>query len=159
MSLVAVVLAAGQGTRMKSELPKVLHTAAGRTLLWWALDAVSAVSPDRTIVMVGFGADQVAKTLPDKVEAAIQSPQLGTGHAAAMAMDHLGAMSDADVILVTSGDMPLVSASLLGKVLQAIETAAAVMVSTELSEPFGYGRVVRTGSGSLERIVEETRCR
>ena len=155
MSLVAVVLAAGQGTRMKSELPKVLHTAAGRTLLGWALEAVGGVFPDRTIVMVGFGADQVAMRLPERAEAVAQAPQLGTGHAAAVAMEHLGTLSDADVILVTSGDMPLVTASLLGKVVRAIESAAAVMVSTKLLEPYGYGRVVRTGKGSLERIVEE----
>jgi bifunctional UDP-N-acetylglucosamine pyrophosphorylase/glucosamine-1-phosphate N-acetyltransferase len=140
---------------MKSELPKVLHNAAGRTLLRWALDAVSGASPDRTIVMVGFGADEVAKTLPEETEAVIQAPQLGTGHAAAVALEHLGAVSDTDVILVTSGDMPLVTASLLGRVVRAIELAAAVMVSTELSDPYGYGRVVRTGNRSLERIVEE----
>jgi len=155
MSLVAVVLAAGQGTRMKSELPKVLHTAAGRTLLSWALDAVTGVSPDRTVVMVGFGADQVGASLPEGAKAVVQAPQLGTGHAAAVAMEHLGTVRDDDVILVTSGDMPLVTASLLGKVMSAIESAAAVMVSMELPEPYGYGRVVRTGSGGLEKIVEE----
>jgi bifunctional UDP-N-acetylglucosamine pyrophosphorylase/glucosamine-1-phosphate N-acetyltransferase len=155
MSLVAVVLAAGQGTRMKSELPKVLHTAAGSTLLNWALDAVTGVSPDRTVIVVGFGADQVAASLPEGAETVVQAPQLGTGHAAAVAMEHLGTVRDDDVILVTSGDMPLVTASLLGKVVSAIESAAAVMVSSELAEPHGYGRVVRTGSGSLERVVEE----
>ncbi len=155
MSLVAVVLAAGQGTRMKSELPKVLHTAAGRTLLSWALDAVTGVSPDRTVVVVGFGAGQVTTTLPEGVESVTQTPQLGTGHAAAVAMGHLGTARDDDIILVTSADMPLVTAPLLDKVVKAIESAAAVMVSTERAEPFGYGRVVRTDTGSLLRVIEE----
>ncbi|HEX5671596.1 MAG TPA: bifunctional UDP-N-acetylglucosamine diphosphorylase/glucosamine-1-phosphate N-acetyltransferase GlmU [Acidimicrobiia bacterium] len=155
MSLVAVLLAAGQGTRMKSELPKVLHTAAGRTLLSWALDAVTGVSPDRTVVVVGFGAGQVTTTLPEGIEAVTQTPQLGTGHAAAVAMGHLGTARDDDIILVTSADMPLVTAPLLDKVVKAMESAAAVMVSTELAEPFGYGRVVRTDTGSLLRVVEE----
>jgi len=155
MSLVAVVLAAGQGTRMKSEIPKVLHLAAGRTLLGWALDSVAGISPDRTIVVVGFGADQVAATLPEKAEAVLQEPQLGTGHATSMALERLGEVSDADVIVIVNGDMPLVTTDLLSKVLRALENASAVMVSTELAAPYGYGRVIRTGAGSLERVVEE----
>lgn len=155
MSLVAVVLAAGQGTRMKSETPKVLHTAAGRTLLGWALESIAGVAPDRVLVVVGYGADQVAKTLPEKVEAVLQQPQLGTGHATSIALEHLGGLSDSDVVIITNADMPLVTKELLSTVVDGVGDSVGVMVSTALTEPFGYGRVVRDSEGNLARVVEE----
>lgn len=155
MSLVAVILAAGQGTRMKSEKPKVLHTAAGRTLLGWALESVAGIAPDRVAVVVGHGAQQVMASIPPKVEGVLQEPQLGTGHAASVALEHLGTVRDSDVVVIINGDMPLVTKELLLTVVNAVGAAAGVMVSTSLNEPFGYGRVIRDGEGTLLRVVEE----
>ena len=110
MSSYAVVLAAGQGTRMKSDLPKVLHRLAGRTMLDWVLQAVLATKPDRTLVVVGHGADKVAANLPEGVEAVAQPEQLGTGHAVELALAQITELTDADTVLVVYGDMPLLSA-------------------------------------------------
>ncbi len=155
MKLAAVILAAGQGTRMKSDLPKVLHQAAGRTLLDWALRAVMTVSPNRCVVVIGHGADAVSASLPTEAESVVQGEQLGTGHAAQVALAHLGKLSEEDLVLISYGDMPLVTADVLGRVIEAAAGAAAVMVSTKLADPTGYGRVLRRGNGSLDRVVEE----
>ncbi|MDP3983486.1 MAG: bifunctional UDP-N-acetylglucosamine diphosphorylase/glucosamine-1-phosphate N-acetyltransferase GlmU, partial [Acidimicrobiia bacterium] len=155
MGLAAVVLAAGQGTRMKSDKPKVLHRAAGRTLLDWALAAVQVVDPDRVVVVVGHGAGEVAAHVPEKIESVIQSPQLGTGHATAIALNRLGAMASEDLVLITYGDMPLVTGDLLRQVLGASPGVGGVMVSTHLEDPSGYGRVLRNEDGSLARVVED----
>ncbi|MDX1448899.1 MAG: NTP transferase domain-containing protein, partial [Acidimicrobiia bacterium] len=92
MGHVAVVLAAGEGTRMRSTLPKVLHPLAGRPMLAWVLDAVAETKPERTVVVVGHGADHVIEVLPDGVEHCLQAERLGTGHAASIALDHLGGL-------------------------------------------------------------------
>jgi bifunctional UDP-N-acetylglucosamine pyrophosphorylase/glucosamine-1-phosphate N-acetyltransferase len=141
---------------MKSPLPKVLHAASGRTLLGWALEAVRALEPDRTLVVVGHDADRVAGTLPDWAEPVIQASQLGTGHAVTVALEAVGHLSADDTVLVTYGDMPLVSTSLLRAALDARKDGAAASVVTfEAENPHGYGRVVRDGRGSFQAIVEE----
>lgn len=155
MSLITIVLAAGQGTRMKSDLPKVLHTAAGRTLIDWALSAVEAIKPDRVVVVVGHGADLVRATLPPNVEAVLQAEQLGTGHAVAIALESVGPLSGDDTVLVTYGDMPLVTPALLSSVVRSRPDNGAVITTVELDEPTGYGRVVRAGDGGFSHIVEE----
>ncbi|HKY47590.1 MAG TPA: bifunctional UDP-N-acetylglucosamine diphosphorylase/glucosamine-1-phosphate N-acetyltransferase GlmU [Acidimicrobiia bacterium] len=155
MSLIAVVLAAGQGTRMKSDLSKVLHAAAGRTLLDWALQAIKVLDPDRTVVVIGHEAGRVARSLPDWAEPVIQESQLGTGHAVTVALESLADLSDDDTILITYGDMPLVTSELLGAAAAARRGHVASMVTFESREPAGYGRIVRNGSGAFERVVEE----
>jgi bifunctional UDP-N-acetylglucosamine pyrophosphorylase/glucosamine-1-phosphate N-acetyltransferase len=153
MTLAAVILAAGQGTRMKSDLPKVLHRAAGRTLLDWALEPVIGLGADRIVVVVGHEAGLVAGSLPAGVEATTQEEQLGTGHAVGVALKHLGPLGPEDRVLVSYGDMPLVTTELLTLLLR--EEAEAVMVSTHLDDPSGYGRVIRGGDSGLARVVEE----
>jgi bifunctional UDP-N-acetylglucosamine pyrophosphorylase/glucosamine-1-phosphate N-acetyltransferase len=153
MTLAAVILAAGQGTRMKSDLPKVLHRAAGRTLLDWALGPVAALGPDRIVVVVGHEAGAVTASLPTGVEAAVQEEQLGTGHAVGVALQHLGPLASEDRVLVSYGDMPLVTTELLNRLLG--EETEAVMVATRLDDPGGYGRVIRRDDASLDRVVEE----
>ncbi|HKX75460.1 MAG TPA: bifunctional UDP-N-acetylglucosamine diphosphorylase/glucosamine-1-phosphate N-acetyltransferase GlmU [Acidimicrobiia bacterium] len=155
MKLAAVILAAGQGTRMKSDLPKVLHRAAGRTLLDWSVEAIRALEPERCVVVIGHGAEQVRASLPETVEATVQEQQLGTGHAAAVALDHLGDLAALDLVLITYGDMPLVTPEVYRSALDAAGQAEAVMVSTELDDPAGYGRVLRNPDGSLDRVVED----
>ena len=112
MSLIAIVLAAGQGTRMKSDLPKVLHRAAGRSLLDWALQAIQGLEPDRTVVVVGHEAERVARTLPEWAQPVVQAAPIGNGHAVAVALDALDDLTDEDTVLITYGDMPLVTSEL-----------------------------------------------
>jgi molybdopterin-guanine dinucleotide biosynthesis protein A len=106
MSVRAIILAAGKGTRMRSETPKVLHPVAGRPIVSWVIDAVRAAGVDDVTVVIGHGADSVAEVLPDGVRAVVQSNQNGTGDAARVA---IGAMGDltGDVVLVVPGDSPL----------------------------------------------------
>lgn len=155
MSLIAVVLAAGQGTRMKSDLPKVLHAAAGRTLLDWALQAIKALDPARTVVVIGHEAERVARSLPEWAEPVIQERQLGTGHAVTVALESLADLTDDDTVLIAYGDMPLVTSELLGAATAARRGDVASVVTFESKEPAGYGRIVRNDSGVFDRVVEE----
>ncbi len=155
MSLIAIVLAAGQGTRMKSDIPKVLHAAAGRTLLDWALQAIRGLDPDRILVVIGHEAERVAGTLPEWAEPVVQERQLGTGHAATVALAALDGLTDDDTILIAYGDMPLVTSDLFGAAVAARLGRVASMVTFESGDPTGYGRVVRNGAGAIERVVEE----
>lgn len=153
MSLRAIVLAAGRGTRMHSELPKVLFPVAGRPLLAWVLDAVAGVSPDETEVVVGHGADQVSALLPPGVRAVVQEPQLGTGHAVMAALAVMGEVAG-DTVLVVPGDTPLLRPETLRALVAALPGAAAALLTTRMPDPAGYGRVRRAGDRVLG-IVEE----
>lgn len=156
MSVRAIVLAAGQGTRMKSSLPKVLHPVAGAPLLKWVVDAVRQAGPDQLVVVVGHGADEVEKMLPDGVQTVIQKEQLGTGHAARQALDVLGDV-EGDTVLVVPGDSPLISAATLSRLIErrAADDAAVALLTTRMADPTGYGRVVRDGAGAIVGIIEE----
>ena len=155
LSLIAIVLAAGQGKRMRSDLPKVLHPAAGRSLLHWALRAAEGIKPDRTLVIIGHEAEQVARTLPPGTEAVVQEQQLGTGHAVTVALASLDDLTERDTVVITYGDMPLVSSDLLRAVVAARSGTAAAIVTFEAKDPSGYGRVVRNDSGAFDRVVED----
>ena len=151
-SLAAVVLAAGKGERLKSGIPKVLHPLCGRPLLWHVLQTVRAAKPERIIVVIGHGADDVRdaveswglKPAPVFVE---QAEQLGTGHAVQLAEKAVGKVDD---VLVANGDFDPITATDLRKLLASHRrTGAAVTVgSTVLDQPGGYGRVVREGPAS-----------
>jgi len=153
MSLKAIVLAAGRGTRMRSDLPKVLFPIAGRPLIAWVLDAVAGVAPDETLVVVGYGAEQVNEALPAGVRSVVQEPQLGTGHAAMVALTTLGEVAG-DTVLVVPGDTPLLQSETLRALVAALPGAAAALLTTRLPDPTGYGRVRRDGD-RVVGIVEE----
>lgn len=157
MSHVAIVLAAGKGTRMKSSLPKVLHPVAGRPMLHWVLDAVTGSKPERVVVVVGHGAQLVAEGLGDGYEAAVQEEQHGTGHAAGVGLAALKGIDERAAVLVVPGDTPMLDAATLDRLLasHAAAGASVTVASTELSDPSGYGRVVRREDGSVTGIVEE----
>jgi len=154
--LKVAILAAGQGTRMKSSLPKVLHPVAGRPMVGYVLDAARALGPERVVVVVGYQAEKVETYLGDSVTYVRQEPQLGTGHALLMAMEALGA-DEADLLLLY-GDIPLVRSETLRRLLDHHRAtgAAATILTAVLEAPTGYGRIVRDpGSGRVQRIVEE----
>ena len=147
MSLRAIVLAAGRGTRMKSERPKVLFPVAGRPLVSWALDAVAGAGADEIVVVVGHGADQVRAVLPDGVRAVVQEPQLGTGHAVMTALAEMGEVAG-DTILVVPGDTPLLQPGTLQALVAALSGAPATIAPT-VTRPrrrrlCRHGRTVRT---------------
>ncbi len=137
---------------MKSELPKVLHEVCGRPMLLHVLDAVHAVDAERIIVVLGHGHERVLPLLPEHCVVALQSQQLGTGHAVLAAAD----MVLPGPMLVLPGDTPLVTGEVLQHLVQEhIDSAASATVLTmELDDPTGYGRVIRGTDGSLLRIVE-----
>jgi bifunctional UDP-N-acetylglucosamine pyrophosphorylase / glucosamine-1-phosphate N-acetyltransferase len=151
MPLEIVILAAGQGKRMRSQLPKILHPLAGRPLLAHALTAARALAPHRIIVVHGNGAEQVRAAFPDaQVEWVLQAEQLGTGHAVQQAMPHISPEGE---VLILYADVPLVRPATLKRLVDAARGGVAVMTA-ELAEPSGYGRIVRQPSGNVARIVE-----
>lgn len=154
----ALVLAAGQGTRMNSDLPKVLHPMEGRPLLGWVLDALDQLGVGRTLVVVGHGRDQVKATFPDSgVEWVVQAEQRGTGHAVMMAGP---ALSEFDgTLLVVCGDTPLLRAPVLHDLIEGHRAAdaAVTVLSTRVPDPTGYGRILRVpdaGPDAIAGIVE-----
>ena len=151
-----VILAAGMGKRMQSDLPKVLHTLAGKPMLAQVIDSARQLSPDRIIVVVGHGADAVKKAFADQtdIQYALQQPQHGTGHAVQQALPLLvGGDNPDDTTIVLYGDVPLVQPATLKRLLQARAEGMAVLTET-LDDPTGYGRIVRNESGHVQRIVE-----
>ncbi len=151
-----VILAAGMGKRMKSNLPKVLHEIAGRPMLSHVLDGTSSLQPDSVTVVVGHGADTVKAAYQDRtgLQFALQQPQLGTGHAVMQALPFLkGEASEGDVTLILYGDVPLVQPETLARLLQARGQGLAILTET-LADPTGYGRIVRDAQGHVKAIVE-----
>ncbi|MGH8679816.1 MAG: bifunctional UDP-N-acetylglucosamine diphosphorylase/glucosamine-1-phosphate N-acetyltransferase GlmU, partial [Burkholderiales bacterium] len=145
-----VILAAGKGTRMYSDIPKVLHPLAGRPMLAHVIAAARALSARRIIVVCGHGAEQVSEMFhaPD-IELVRQEPQLGTSHAVQQALPLL----DSNVTLVLYGDVPLVRVSTLKRL---ISTGAPLsLLTAQLDDPSGYGRIVRDHAGQVIKIVEE----
>jgi bifunctional UDP-N-acetylglucosamine pyrophosphorylase/glucosamine-1-phosphate N-acetyltransferase len=153
----AVVLAAGKGTRFKSDLPKVLHAAAGRTMLRWVLEALRPLDLDRVVVVVGHQADKVAAeahaTGLDNLTTVEQAEQRGTGHAVRIALES-GALDGMDDVVVLPGDAPLLNSEVLAGLLER-HSGGVTMLTTQLDDPTGYGRVLRDGDGTVTGIVEE----
>ncbi|WP_260293371.1 bifunctional UDP-N-acetylglucosamine diphosphorylase/glucosamine-1-phosphate N-acetyltransferase GlmU [Sedimenticola hydrogenitrophicus] len=152
MKLGVVILAAGQGTRMKSALPKVLHNIAGRPLLAHVIDTARVLGGDKVAVVYGHGGDRVQQAIADPglvwVE---QAEQLGTGHAVEQAMF---AMADMDRVLVLYGDVPLTTQVTLNSLIHQAEGSALALLTVTLDDPTGYGRIVRV-EGHVTRIVEQ----
>ena len=148
-----VILAAGQGKRMRSALPKVLQPLAGRPLLAHVLASARALGARRICVVYGHGGEAVRSRLdaPDLVWVE-QSPQLGTGHAVLQAMPHVSA--DAQV-LVLYGDVPLIGTPTLARLMDAAGRDQLALLTVEIDDPAGYGRILRDGAGRVARIVEE----
>jgi bifunctional UDP-N-acetylglucosamine pyrophosphorylase/glucosamine-1-phosphate N-acetyltransferase len=152
-----VILAAGKGTRMKSALPKVLHPLAGRTIVEHVLRTVDRLDAASTTLVIGHGADEVRKALAARpaLQFAVQSPQLGTGHALLQTEPLLAGKKG--VVLLLYADVPMLEPGTLARLVESHRTthAAATVLTAELDDPYGYGRIVRDDNGRLARIVEE----
>jgi bifunctional UDP-N-acetylglucosamine pyrophosphorylase/glucosamine-1-phosphate N-acetyltransferase len=159
LSLNIVVLAAGQGKRMMSDLPKVVHETAGRTLIDRVLGSVAPLEPDSTVVVLGHGAERVAHLLPDWATVTVQERQLGTGDATRVGLEALGGdFQTGDRVMVLYGDMPLLTTGLLERLADLPQGVAARMVTAVFERPDGYGRVIRDDSGAVTGIVEDRDC-
>ena len=151
MNLSVIILAAGQGTRMRSDLPKVLQPLAGRPLLTHVLDCAAALGANDVAVVYGHGGDVVRNTCDrDGLRWVLQAEQLGTGHAVQQAMPDT---PDANQVLVLFGDVPLLTAATLERLIAATPAEAVSILSVDLDDPNGYGRIVRDGE-NVSAIVE-----
>ena len=162
--LSAVVLAAGEGTRMRSRVPKVLHPLCGRPMLLHVIDTLVELPLERIVVVVDHQAETVTKTLHDllvtdiRVEFVEQRQQRGTGDATSVALTAFSDAVDDDDVIVLSADIPLLRADTLAVLAteHRLADAAATLITAELDDPTGYGRIVRDARGAVERIVEQT---
>ena len=155
MNAAAVILAAGAGTRMKSEKPKVAHEMLGKPLVAWVIDAAQEAGVERIVTIVGHKREQVEAIVADRTEVAVQEQQRGTADAVAASRGALGGFEGS--LLVLSGDCPLISASTMRALVDAREEAdaAVVVLTMQPEDPFGYGRIIRDADGAVERIVEQ----
>jgi bifunctional UDP-N-acetylglucosamine pyrophosphorylase/glucosamine-1-phosphate N-acetyltransferase len=155
MKVTSVLLAAGQGTRMKSNLPKVLHPLAGKPMLWHTLQAVKGASTEKPVVVVGYGAIQVMEFVGDTAVCVLQEPQLGTGHAAVQAESLLKGKTD--YVIVTYADMPLLRGEAFQQLVEMQQkNSGPISMLTVISEnPRGFGRIVRKDDSTVAAIVEE----
>lgn len=152
MNLHVVILAAGQGTRMRSKLPKVLHPVAGKPMLGHVIDCARSLSPTRIHVVIGHGAELVREQLAaEDIHWVLQTEQLGTGHAVAQA---LPGTEGADQVLVLYGDVPLLRAETLAQLSSQAGAQALGMLTVTLADPTGYGRILRSEAGEVQAIVE-----
>ena len=152
-NLFPIILAAGQGTRMRSNLPKVLHPIAGKPILQHVIDAFESLAVNRIAIVYGHGGEQVRQKVSGKALLwALQAEQKGTGHALQQAI-HLA--DDHEIVLVAAGDVPLIRPETLKKLLETLGQASLCVLTTKVPQAKGYGRIVRDSQGKFQAIVEE----
>ncbi|MEL0047392.1 MAG: bifunctional UDP-N-acetylglucosamine diphosphorylase/glucosamine-1-phosphate N-acetyltransferase GlmU [Gammaproteobacteria bacterium] len=154
MKLHAIILAAGKGSRMKSNIPKVLHPIASRPMLHRVLETANTLDPEQLNLVLGHGRDQIEQSLADStktVNVVLQAEQLGTGHAVSLAMDHI---PDESISLVLYGDVPLITRQTLTRCVEAAQQQNLGVVTANVADPAELGRIVRDANGSIESIVE-----
>ena len=153
MALFPIILAAGQGTRMNSSLPKVLHPIGDKPMLQHVIDCCLELEADSIGVIVGHGADQVKETVSNKnIRWISQTEQKGTGHAVLQAVDLI---IDEDIVIISYGDVPLIKAETLKQLASKLDTASLAILTTNFDNPFGYGRIIRDSSSKISYNVEE----
>ncbi len=156
MNVAVVILAAGLGTRLKSALPKVMHRLAGKPMIGYGVDLAWALTARPPVVIVGHGAEQVTDYLGERAELVVQEEQLGTGHAVMQAESILAGR--VGTLLVTYGDMPLLTVETLRRLLTAHQDGGGqpiTMLTVVANDPLGFGRVVRNDAGDVTAVVEE----
>jgi bifunctional UDP-N-acetylglucosamine pyrophosphorylase / glucosamine-1-phosphate N-acetyltransferase len=158
MRIRTILLAAGQGTRMRSNLPKVLHPLLGKPLVWYAVETARRASANPPVVVIGHGAEEVRQVLGKEVDFVLQEQQLGTGHAVMQAASLLKGQSD--LVLVTYGDMPLITAETLARLVEShVNHAGPITMATLMAQDArGFGRILRGASGQVLAIVEEAQA-
>ena len=158
MRLISIILAAGQGTRMRSALPKMLHPLAGQPMVLHALDAVAGLTDQPPVLVVGHGAEAVGEAVGGRARLVTQAEQLGTAHAVRCA--EALCRGGSDLVLVTYGDMPLLTAGTLERLAaaQRANPGPFTLLTVELDDPHGFGRVIRQPDGSVLKIVEEAQA-
>jgi bifunctional UDP-N-acetylglucosamine pyrophosphorylase/glucosamine-1-phosphate N-acetyltransferase len=158
LKIIGLVLAAGQGKRMKSKLYKVLHPICGKSMIGHVMDTLEGVKTHRTVVITGHGAEAVQTYLGERAEYVLQEEQLGTGHAVMQAKSLL--QEEDGVTIIVCGDTPLIREDSLQALIELHhhENAAGTILTAALDNPFGYGRVIRNADGNVERIVEQKDC-
>lgn len=153
MALLPIILAAGQGTRMNSSLPKVLHPIGGKPMLQHVIDSCQQLNLDSIGVIIGHGAEQVKQSVSaNNISWVLQTEQKGTGHAVLQAVD---LMSDNDVVIIAYGDVPLIKTETLEKLASKLNKSILTVLTTKLDNPFGYGRIIRDEASQIQYIVEE----
>jgi bifunctional UDP-N-acetylglucosamine pyrophosphorylase / glucosamine-1-phosphate N-acetyltransferase len=155
MRVTAVLLAAGQGTRMKSDVPKMLHPVCGKPMVFHALAAARQAASEQPVLVIGHGADAVKNAVGDSARCVVQAEQLGTGHAVLQAESLLRGQSD--LILVTYGDMPLLRGETLTQLVenQKVNKGPITLLTVIANDPRGFGRILRNPDGTVAAIVEE----
>lgn len=155
METAAIVLAAGAGTRMKSEKPKVVHEVLGKPLVNWVIDAAQEAGINRIVAVVGHKREQVEPLVADKASVVVQAEQRGTADAVLSCRDELADFDGS--VLVLSGDCPLITSATMRALADTRERedAAVVVLTMRPEDPFGYGRIIRDENGRVERIVEQ----
>ena len=155
MKSAAIILAAGAGTRMKSDKPKVAHEMLGKPLVNWVLDAAEEAGVDRVVTVVGHKREQVEPLVAGRSETVVQLAQRGTADAVASCREALADFEGS--LLVLSGDCPLITAATMRSLIEERERngAAVVVLTMRPDNPFGYGRIIRDAQGRVERIVEQ----
>ena len=153
----AVILAAGKGTRMESDLPKVLHKVCGETMVHHTIQAAKDAGATEVIVIVGYEGQRVKREILDIVEFAEQHEQLGTGHAVMCARDKIGTEGD---VIVLCGDTPLITAETIKRLhdVHKKESNGVTVLSAKVDDPTGYGRIIRDDKGAFTKIVEQKDC-
>lgn len=155
MNLITLIMAAGKGTRMKSDLPKVLHQINGRPMVHFVIDLAKEVGSQKVILIIGHKRELVEDQCSEMdVDFAVQAEQLGTGHAVQMTEDQL--VGYEGEVLVLSGDVPLLTSKTINNLIEQHHRSAATatLLTSDLEDPTGYGRIIRNHSGLVEKIVE-----
>ncbi len=152
-NVTALILAAGEGKRMKSDKAKVLHQVCGKAMIEWVYEAARNAGVEKCVAIVGHKAEQVMEYMGDKVEYVLQEQRLGTGHAVRQARRYI---ENGGYILILYGDTPLISTKTIKEAIDYLtsEKLHAVVITADVKDPSGYGRIVRDGEGSFKRIVE-----
>ena len=151
----AIILAAGKGTRMHSDSPKVLHEVCGEPMVGMIIDTLKKAGAERLVTVVGYEHERVEAALGDKCEYALQEPQLGSGHAAMQAVQ---LKDDNGITLVVNGDVPCIKAETYRALYEALDDADMAVLTVKLTDPAAYGRIIRDEKGNIARIVEFRDC-